>query len=304
MPLERLLALYGYAQPAAQEGEGKGEEEKEEEEKEGKREEENTTHSRKSDSGFSTRSRRRNRVVPLEPQKAVIHDSADSAPPVSPTPVNKTDATTTTDTGTNLDLSQLPTPADVNYGQTLARREASQRVAEQNRGKGAWPPKGVWQEKGTCLGTPVEQDDTDVDVEEEIDDVDFGIVAEDTEKTMQLDLFEPPELSIVRMDDIEAGLSRNEEVLVEVGRSKGVELSDLEEELEEYEHEADGGGLEEEGEADLSTSAELQRSLDEERNTDAVYDDVLLSSGNARLMSDSTGTGHLCPNEIKHPCLL
>lgn len=304
MPLEQLLALYGYGptpptdtqpRPAAQQ----------------------PRKQQQSDSGSSMRSRRRNKVVPLEPQKEIPLDSSDatrhegkkkalaSDPALPPPPPSSRDTsvgvatpspgTRTTPTAPSDDPSQtrIGTRTDAPGMQIRSmpitplppgpssspRTPAMGKKAEGGGGGGGGGSGGAWW-KGA------EHEDTEG---EEVDVVEVGGEEElilmagekDAIKLHQLELDH-----VVRMDDIEAGL-RSEGTDLSMGMMEGVGLDEEHHVSEGEGLGGDGGGGGEEG---VSRLNELERRL-EEGGSGAVYEDVLLSSSNNRLHSEAGKPG-------------
>lgn len=331
--MEQLLALYGCAPPTLTAESTSAEME----EGEGTREDGAPTGRR---SGSSVRSRRRNRVVPLEVQKEVTPDDAGETTAVEASP-RKEDrprgVTVTVGTGspfsprpedlmpgggvvaTVLKTTAPPTSsasslsggliaAMLGKPSFLRKGEGSVRVASaehsgSSRTKACWsatpstksPRSSVDRTessadvKGACNVAVAEDTEEEVDVEE-VGEVEFGMVRGDDEQVLRLDDL----MDVVRMGDIEAGLNRNGEMLggVGVAEGEGMETSSIEGVLSGREEalQQDYGGLEEEGEDEGrgGMAGDLQRRL-RRRKRSAVYEDVLLSSGNTQLLSDAIG---------------
>jgi hypothetical protein len=137
--------------------------------------------------------------------------------------------------------------------------------------------------------TPAEQGAgrTDIEGEEEVDveemgEVDFGIVRGDEETMLRLDDFMKLD-DVVRMGDIEAGLSRNGGEMLEGIEGEGLEMGGtggvLSEEVLESQRVYEG--VEEEEEEGRRGAAERSK-----RKRSAVYEDVLLSSGSTQFLGE------------------
>lgn len=294
MPLDQLLALYGYAPPTSTApmsvAEPKGEEE----------EEKDVPPPRQS--GSSVRSRRRNRVVPLEAQKEVTPDAADTsqdetvvAMGAGSSFISSSDAllppegrvmatvlktspplpSTSMSGGMIAALLRKPSPFKKSTGDEQSETRPSRSLPEIHSNTRSQSELGVIRD---AEGEDIEGEE-EVDVEE-MGEVDFGMVRGGDEEELRLDHL----MDVVHMGDIEAGLSRNGgEILEEVGVSEGEVLSGDGETLEpqqDYREELE----QEEEDGRRGVAEDLQRSLRKRKKT-AVYEDVMLSSG----LSDAIG---------------
>lgn len=339
MPLEQLLALYGYGSrssppTSAPSTSQEGQLEREEGPSSGvKAQPVHTT------PNPSVRSRRRNRVVPLEPQREVtpdLDDVEESTCAVPPSHMEKWPRGTVTGmetrlaenyrVGTSMNLSQALrlTPSDVETSSSVVSDVKSRVVQGMGGSKGAWQDAGGPRRVGLVRGKGAWQEDTDSEDVDVVEVSEIQLVKD--ENMLRLDQLARVELDVVRMDDIEAGLSKNEGALrlVLEDRNKGVLRLGLEDgvglsrnegalrlgledgvglrnegvlgiDVDEIEDEAGLGSYEgmelesggEEEEEEESGLDEMERKFGE--RSGALYEDVLLSSGNARLLSDSTG---------------
>ena len=147
-----------------------------------------------------------------------------------------------------------------------------------------------------CTWSEMEQDDTtDVEVVED-DGVTLEVgLGERDEGLLQLAEMEREGLYVVRMDDIEAGLSKGEQLLSPLDMMKKEDC------IRGYgmQMDSDGLGVEDvERVEDVVEGEAEEKELEEERLEEeirglaegAVYEDVMLSSSsNSRLLSDSSG---------------
>ena len=309
MPLEQLLAQYGYAPPTSVLSTSASATSEDTTAREAHHSSKDHTSSKQAESGPSVRSRRRNRVVPLQRQKAPTPDDKEH----TPSPLNRESASqeesgripndnaSRTDTKKGMAVSNA-TPIDT---PPVEKKAATTHITEQAK-------KGVEQElktteskQGTKPSTELSsiehkgvgllrrwegQEDTDgeeVDVVE-VGEVDLGLERDDGETILSLDPLQRGEFDVVRMGDIEAGL-KIEGALGEYEEEAG--LSSRGGALGEYEGVGLGGGERDYEEAGLSGG---EGAFEEEEEgvagqDNAVYDDVLLSSGNTRLLSDPAG---------------
>ncbi len=341
MPLEQLLALYGYAPSTTTNTDDKSTDTHSGED----HTHTNKDHTKLPESSPSIRSRRRNRVVPLQPQKQPAPDAIDEPTTSSskeglPGRVSEMENTAASHTGSEVGgrlsgdtLTSEEMAANMEIGEVAdqkvskgveqearkgaeqeARREemaanmevgevADQKVSkgveqearrateqkarkemevkpkrsEQEVTKGVEPAKGKRREG---------QEDTDIEEVDvvEVGEMEFGLGSRrhEEETVLSMDQLQRAEFDVVRMGDIEAGLRIDGGTL---GELEEAELSGSEGAYREYEE----VGLEDrEGEEGMAEMEEMGRDL-QERTSNAVYDDVLLSSGNARLLSDTTG---------------
>lgn len=299
--MEQLLALYGYGAPTLTV--------ESETEEEGRREDSAPTGGRRS--GSSIRSRRRNRVVPLEAQKEVTPDDVTEASPhkeehprgvtitvgtgspFSPRPedlpsgggvvatVLKTTPPPSSSTST-LSGGVIAALLDKSKVSKLSRADRSLTPSTKSPRSSVDRTESSPEVKGASY-LRAEDTEEEVDVEE-VGEVDFGMVRGNSEQMLRLDNL----MDVVRMGDIEAGLNRNEEMLGEVGvaEGEGLETDSVEGVLSGRE---DYGELDDEEEGRGGVAGDLQRRL-RRRKRSAVYEDVLLSSGNTQLLSDAIGT--------------
>lgn len=254
MPLEQLLAHYGYAPPTSLEEIRTQSEAK-------------TQAATQSHSNSSIRLRRRNKVVPLEPQKAVTPDSGETKLPIVPPSSSCKEELPGNGADPGMGIESVhdgKSHSGTNFNNVLPPADAVDMSPEENImniSEGVEQEKRAWQ-------TDTDSDEVDV---VEIDESGLGLVRD--EGILRLDEMERAGLDVVRMDDIEAGLSRNEEALM-LGGGAGRAA------VEGVLSGSEGVGLEEVSEGEVD---------DLEDRASAVYEDVLLSSGNTGLLSDSTG---------------
>lgn len=333
MPLEQLLSLYGYA-PTTTASTSTDASETTSKTSHSHTNKDHTPTKPSVTQGPSMRSKRRNRVVPLQPQKIPSPEASSDHTSTSPrkeglsaencgieTLQNTTGPSvsrletpqgTASHSGTGMEPQKTTSHSESGVEEsslkggeektsTTREHETEQEVIQQ-QGKGGQEVKQevikeeerrtiLLQEaprlKGSEL-TPTKQewkrvelgkrkwdgqedtDGEDVDVVE-VGEVNFDLArVEEEETVLGLDEFQRAEFDVVQMGDIEAGLRIEGGALGELER---VELS--EESVGAYEGVEEE---EEEGEEEGETEQE-----------DAVYDDVLLSSGSARLLSDTAG---------------
>ena len=309
MPLEQLLALYGYASSTSTSIDDSTKDSNVPSKRD------HTQYTKPTESGSTVRSRRRNRVVPLQPQKEIPPDTDFPSSPTLPkatsgseaericndaesrTGTEVVDTHERTDEGTKQDAAEQE---DGKGTQQEVKMEAEQAPENQRGTKKPTELTSTRQEMDKGVGLPKRKleghEDTDgeeVDVLE-VDEVDFGLTR-DGETVLTLDEIQRAEFDVVRMGDIEAGLriegalGRYEEAELRGGEGAfvGYEEVGLEEQGAES-REEEGGQQEEEDVDDGRDAEEMRRSL-RKRSRNAVYDDVLLSSGNTRLLSDSAG---------------
>ena len=220
MPLEQLLSLYGYLQPTSATVENPT----------GTKSQisdsgTNQSHINQSNSGSNSRSRRRRKVVSLEPQKEVSPKAVDTHDYHHK---NETSELIRIGIGLVEDaISQTGTNKDIHLEAQTVKNDASNRNTRVGIKHNEMKPDkdtmgglgGTHREKTgekrveLVLDDKVPVIDTDVEVDVVEVDEEMGMRLVKDEEALKLDELAMTELNIVKMDDIEAGLSKNEATL-------------------------------------------------------------------------------------------
>lgn len=299
MPIEELLAMYGYSQKQlindkTEEG--------------GASKNEVESHSRRAESSrsSSTRSRRRQKVVPLEPQRELVippEEAHESPPqdsePAAVTPEQQEASQPPPHTATTV-VSGVEGGAMATLEDPLADNEA----VKMKTGAGVVETE-VDSEKGVGLlgaaatahrGAGLDETD-EVDVEE-LDEAGMVKLSRDPAATVMLgaEQMERLGMDVVRMGDIEAGLKTEETLRLgatTLGGGAGdlglCGISGLGQDGEGVVGGEEGEGLALRLEEEEDNEGEGERTGVEYESNAAVYEDVMLSSGNTREPSSESG---------------
>ena len=209
-------------------------------------------------------------MVPLEPQKEVTPD-----PPAT----ESHESTNHESNSSLLCLSKENTAREVSMGifNDVSQTGTSEMSLDESKSEGACPSS-----KGKEAGLEETDGEEVVDVVE-VDDQEAELVSEGKETSEE-------DMSVVRMDDIEStGLNRDEEVDPAEGVGLDVvKMDDIEAGLSRI---RGGLRLEPGEEKSMPDPAEWQE--EDEDGDGAVYDDIMLSSTNAHLLSEKEGKWNL-----------